>query len=252
MVAVLVFWALFIGGRLVPGTDLLARLSFLAPQLVSLVCLLSVVRRFEWGDEAGRPWFILTLGPVFLLLSRMMSFWGPQGFWVEGPLILSNLMNVAGMAALLMVVRASPLIAPLEGRTRTAVWVANAVAGVATLVGLWVVVERLLDVGVADAVDWTRLAAVILLLCDAAVFALAVTLSATVLPMSGGLAARPYLLLSASGCIFLVLDLVGMLVVEGWGYGGFGPWLSYTALLAWALFSVGALAQLHVLRRAQA
>lgn len=248
---ILVLYGIFAGGRMLEEPQLLHRLGFLLPQLVSVVCMGLVARRFEWGDAPLRPWLLLAAGAAVLVGSRLAGWAGYTGGLDEGLLIVSNLLNVAGVAMCLRVVQSSPLVMPMSQRLRTAVLAANALASTVAVVALWVVVQRLVHVGMDEVISWTRVAAVVLLLCDAVVFVLAVTLSATAWPLSGGLAARPYLLIAGSGATFLVLDLVGMLIVDGWGYGGFGVVLGQVSLVAWALFAAAGLAQVHVLRVAQ-
>lgn len=251
-IAIVLMWVAFVAGRGFEGTEILTRLGYLLPQLAAVVTLSLVIRRFEWGERAMRPWVLLAVGAAILILSRVAGWAGYHGLVDEGLLVVSNLFNVAGVADCLLIVRSTGLLGPMSPRTRLFVYPANGAAIAAALVALLVVIQRAVDVGwTGEPGDWTRVAAVVLLLCDAVVFVLAVTLTASVWPLTGGLAVRPYLLIAASGATFLMLDLAGMLLVESWGYGEFGVVLTQISLAAWALFAGAGLAQVQVLRFVQ-
>jgi hypothetical protein len=224
------------------------------PQVLVVASSLVVILHLERGDRPRRPWLLLGGGAAVLVGARIAGFvLGSEDATREILLMVSNLIFVAGMIDYVAMVRASGLVEDPSGAARLALRILAGVAGIAALAGLVVLIGRFVDVGwTGTAADWTRIAAVVSLQCDAIVFVAGAHLAATVWPLAGGRAAHPYLLIGTAGVTFLVLDMIAIFVVEGGGYGGFGVVLQYVVLLAWSLFAAAGIALTTVLRLAQA
>jgi hypothetical protein len=228
------------------------RLGQIVPQVFVAAAALAVAGHLSMGDRPRRPWLVLALGALVLISARVVSWLLPEGFSHEIVLMAANLLFVVGVADILSMIRSSPLVLPLAPRMKVMVGIAAGIASLAALLAVLIFAVRMIDAGWSGAVDdWTRLAAIVGLFCDAAVFVICLYIAASVLPLAGGLAARPYLLISVSGAAFLMLDLIGIFVVDNFGYGGFGQWMRYAVLLAWALYAAAGVEQMLVLRFAR-
>jgi len=251
---VLVLFAVLVGTRLLLTDGLGARIAMVLPQVLVVLSCLTVVLHRERGDRPRRPWLLLGTGAAVLVGSRVAGFLlGTDDATRELLLMVSNLITLAGMVDYVAMVRASGLAEDPSGTARLALRILAGAAGVAAVVGLVVLIGRFVEAGwTGTAADWTRIAAVVSLQCDAVMFVAGAHLAATVWPLAGGRAVHPYLLIGGAGVTFLVLDMIAILVIEEGGYGGFGVVLQYVVLLAWSLLAAAGVALTAVLRLAQA
>ncbi len=247
---VLALFALCLAGRILPPVGWLERIGSIIPQLAVLFTATAVATTFESDDRPRRPWLLFATSAAIFLGSRA-TLWA--GVREASELLLAIANIVYGMAGVdvYLVLRKNPLIPPMHRRTRAALWLALALGIVAAFTGGGTLLARVLEHGWTGAPeDWTRAAAFVGLLCDAAVFVASLEVAALVLPMAGGRAARPYLLLAAAGLIFLAVDLLGFGVSSDFGYEGLGESLRAFSLLAWSLYAAAALEQRRVITRA--
>jgi len=253
LLTVVALFGLLVAARLLLTDGIGARVAMMLPQILVVASAVAVVLHLERGDRPQRPWLLLGGGAAVLVGARIAGFvLGLENPTNEILLMVSNVIFVAGMVDYVAMVRGSGLVEDPSGGARLALRILAAVAGVAAVAGLVVLIQRFVAVGwTGTAGDWTRIAAVVSLQCDAIVFVACAHLTFIVWPLTGGRAAGPYLLIGGAGVTFLVLDMIAIFVVEGGGYGGFGIVLQYVVLLAWSLFAAAGIAQTAVLRLVQ-
>jgi hypothetical protein len=251
---VLVLFGVLVGTRLSLTEGIGANIAMVLPQVLVALSALTVVLHLDRGDRPRRPWLLLGAGAAVLVGSRIAGFvLGTDDAMRELLLMVANVIFVAGMVDYVAMVRASGLVEDPSGASRLALRIIAGLAGVAAVVGLVVLIGRFVEAGwTGTSADWTRVAAVVSLQCDAVVFVAGARLAATVWPLAGGRAAQPYLLIGGAGVTFLALDMIAILVIEEGGYGGFGVVLQYVVLLAWSFFAAAGVALTAVLRMAQA
>jgi hypothetical protein len=251
---VVLLFGVLVGARLLLTEGIGANIAMVLPQVLVVLSSLIVILHLERGDRPRRPWLLLGTGAAVLAGSRIAGFvLGADDATRELLLMVSNLITVAGMVDYVAMVRSSGLVEGPSGAARLALRILAGVAGVAAVVGLVVLIGRFVEAGwTGTAADWTRIAAVVSLQCDAVMFVAGAHLAATVWPLARGRAAHPYLLIGSAGVTFLVLDMIAILVIEGGGYGGFGVVLQYIVLLAWSFLAAAGVALTAVLRLAQA
>jgi hypothetical protein len=250
---VLVVYTLNCVARFAMPEGNLSRLGSVLPQILVTLSALAVVSQFSSGDRPRRAWLLLAGAAAAMVSTRFVQWSWPEEYWHELVLMVSNLLFFAGVFAFHSIMRGNPLLLPLSKKRRRLVRLATLVSTAAAGVGAYVLLNQVLEHGWSGLnSDWTRLAALVGLLCDAAVFVLSLHLAALVMPMAGGSAARPYLLIALAGLVFLGLDLAGFLLTRDFGYGDFGPLLRIFVLLAWAIYTSAAIEQFLVLRETRA
>ena len=249
VLTVLTLFGVFLGCRVLPPAVWPERIGATVPQMAVLLTAAAVAMKFERGDRPRRPWVLFAVSAAVLLASRA-ALWSGLRESSEGLLAASNLVYAMAGVDVYLVLRGNPLIPPMHGRTRLALRLALVLAVVASAVGGGALLARLLEHGWnGEPQDWTRAAAFVGLLCDAAVFVASLEVVALLLPMAGGRAARPYGLLAGAGLIFLVVDLLGFGVSNDFGYDGLGEVLRAFSLVAWALYAAAALEQRRLITR---
>ena len=219
------------------------------PQLLVALASLRVAMSFDAEDPPRRGWILIGVAALTMIATRVVNWLQPESYANEVILMVSNALFVAGVLVFYLIVRRNPLIRRISPRSRPWVIAASVLAVFAAAVGSVIMGKRLLSVGwTGEVADWTRLAALFGLLCDATVCLVSLQLVGLLFPMTGAAATRPYLLLAVAGLIFLLLDMLGFLLTDDFGYADFGIVLRLIVLIAWAVYTAAAVEQLYVLR----
>ena len=244
-----IVYALTLGARLGLTEGAPARFAAILPQLLVAIVSFRVALAFAKEDPPRRGWLLIGIASTTMIATRAVNWIWPEGFAHELVLMVSNLLFVAGVLVFFQIVRGNPLVRTMSGKSRPWVYGASLLALVSAFVGAAILGKRLLSVGWAGEIaDWTRLAALVGLLCDATVCIVSLQLVGLLSPMAGSAATRPYLLLSIAGLLFLALDMLGFLLTDDFGYADFGMLLRLVVLVAWTVYVTAAVEQLFVLR----
>ncbi|PCC74406.1 hypothetical protein SAMN02745121_04505 [Nannocystis exedens] len=171
----------------------------LAAEVLGTIGAVLAVTRFSPGDPPRRPWLLRAVALGLVVFAHVLQRLGLVTLhrldYVL--LIVANILGALALLGFLRVLRQSGLTVPLRRGER----VVAVLLGCATLaVVVWILAALVLH-------SLRDLAVAVSTICDAVVFTTAALLLRHVLPMRGGLVARPYFLLAVDGLCFLALDL---------------------------------------------
>lgn len=213
----------------------------------------AVVAEFSAGDPPRRPWSLLLLSMLVVLLVRLAAWlqWSVAGVSLKvGFLLVGNVIFAAAMLGFSRVLGSSDLLSERTAEARTKAMLTVGAIAACGLAFIGYNVLELIERGSPTTREgWaSAFSSGFSTLSDALVFAGGLYLVWLLRPIVGGSIARPYLMMAFGGAAFLVVDAI----LIGAGATAQTDIADSTAkligTLAYSCFAAAALVQLALLR----